>query len=167
VAETSAIEVTKTIVMGANSEIVFKALTDDKELIQWLSSQRAFLEQQIVGAWMLRNCRFEVGKNLTIRGKILQIINDRKLSLPGILTSTQTPGDTTVAWTLKALNGGTTTQITLVHSGLVNDSSDLNKSWSYFIGGLAGHGKQKQQHITSLPKQSKIIEHDTATSVIS
>ena len=77
-------EVRKTIIINASPEIAFRALTDETELTQWFSNERTVLESQVGGAWMLKNCRSNNNNNTgeihTMRGKILEIVQDKKLS---------------------------------------------------------------------------------------
>ena len=70
----------KTIVMNASPEVVFRALTDENELTHWFSNQMAVLEPQVGGAWMLKNCLSGTGEIHTMRGKVLEIIQDKKPS---------------------------------------------------------------------------------------
>ncbi|MDQ4101027.1 MAG: SRPBCC domain-containing protein [Thermoproteota archaeon] len=73
-------EVRKTIIINASPEVAFRALTDESELTHWFSNERTVLEPQVEGAWMLKNCRSNTGEIHTMRGKILEIIQDKKLS---------------------------------------------------------------------------------------
>jgi hypothetical protein len=47
---------------------------------------------------------------------------------------------------IEPLDGGRMSEIMLVHSDLANnDFDETDKSWSYFIGRLVEHCKDKQQ----------------------
>jgi uncharacterized protein YndB with AHSA1/START domain len=117
--ETSTKESKKTIVIDASPEVVFRALTDEKELTQWFSNQRAMLELQVGGAWVFKNRSSDTGENHTMRGRVLEIIQDKKLSYTWNVEEHPDFPETVVTWMLEALDGGSKTKITLVHYGLV------------------------------------------------
>ena len=141
--ETNTKEIRKTIVIDASPELVFRALTYENELNQWLSSEKAVLEPQVGGAWMFKNHRSDTGEIHTTLGKVLEIIQDKKLSYTWNIDDYLDFPETIVMWTLEPLEGGSKTEIMLVHSGLVGDFDYVEDGWSYFIGRLVEHCKKK------------------------
>jgi uncharacterized protein YndB with AHSA1/START domain len=139
-------EIKRTFIINASPEVVFRALIDETELMQWFSNERTVLEPQVGGAWMLKNCRSDIGGLLTMRGKILEIIQNRRLSYTWNVDEYPDAPETVVAWTIQSLDGGSSSEIKLVHSDLVNKDFDYTeKNWSYFIGRLVEHCKDKQR----------------------
>ena len=87
--ESNTEEIKKTITINASPEVVFRVLINETELMQWFSNERTLLEPQVGGAWMLKNCRSYTGKIHTMRGKILEIIQDKNCPIPGMSMSIQ------------------------------------------------------------------------------
>jgi uncharacterized protein YndB with AHSA1/START domain len=92
---------------------------------------------------MLKNHYSDTGEIHTTLGKVLEIIQDKKLSYTWNVDEYPGFPETIVTWTLESLDGGNKTKIMLVHSGLVGDFGDVEDGWSYFIGRLAEHYKKK------------------------
>jgi uncharacterized protein YndB with AHSA1/START domain len=101
------------------------------------------LELQVGGAWVFKNRSSDTGENQTMRDKVLEIIQDKKLSYTWNVDDYPDFPETVVTWMLEALDGGSKTKITLVYYGLVGDFGDVENGWSYFIGRLAEHSKKK------------------------
>ena len=137
-------EIRKTIIINASPEIVFRALTDETELTHWFSNEKAVLESQVGGAWMLKNCRSYTGEIHTLRGKVLEIVQDKKVSYTWNLDDYPDIPETIVTWMIEPLDGGSRSEIMLVHSDLANYYDDTSSNWSYFIGRLAEHCEKKQ-----------------------
>ena len=145
-------EIKRIVIIHANPELVFRALIDETELTQWFSNERTVLEPQVGGAWMLKNCRSDTGEINTMRGKILEIIQDKKLSYTWNFDEYPDRPETFVTWKLEPLDGGSRSEIILVHCGLANNSFDgLERNWSYFIVRLAEHCKKTQPSDHSPP----------------
>lgn len=146
-------EVRKTIIINASPEIAFRALTDETELTQWFSNERTVLEPQVGGAWMLKNCRSNNNTNEihTMRGKILEIVQDKKLSYTWNVDEYPDIPETIVTWMIEPLDGGSRSALMLVHSDLANNNNfdDADRTWSYVIGRLAEHCEKKQQQPSS------------------
>lgn len=126
-------EIRKTIVIDAPPEIVFRAISDEKELTQWFPDQ-AKLEPKVGG--FLQFKFYEDGKeNHRVEGKILEIIPNKKISYSWVNKSDSNFPKTVVTWTLDIIDGNKT-KVTLVHTGFDPKSRwyDLHsKGWSYFI----------------------------------
>jgi uncharacterized protein YndB with AHSA1/START domain len=137
-------EIRKSVIINASPKIVFRALTDETELTHWFSNERTVLEPQVGGAWMLKNCRSYTGKIHTMRGKVLEIIQDKKVSYTWNLDEYPDIPETIVTWTLEPLNGGSRSEIMLVHSNFANYYDDADRNWTCFIGRLVEHCEKKQ-----------------------
>jgi uncharacterized protein YndB with AHSA1/START domain len=139
-------EIKRAVIINASPEVVFRALIDETELTQWFSNEKTVLEPQVGGAWMLKNCMSDNGNIHTMRGKILEIIQDKKLSYTWNVDEYPDIPETIVTWTIESLDGGSSSEIMIVHSDLANtDFDDSDKNWSYFIGRLVEHYKDKQR----------------------
>ena len=139
-------EIRVTILINASPDVVFRALIDETMLTTLFSNERTVLEPQVGGAWMLKNCRSYTGEIHTMRGKILEIIQDKKLSYTWNVDEYPDIPETIVTWTIEPLDGGCSSEIMLVHSDLANnDFEDTDKNWSYFIGRFVEHFKDNQQ----------------------
>lgn len=78
-------EVRKTIVVDAPPEVVFKALTDEKELVRWMP-QEARIDPRHNGEYEFKYHWAEKGLHSVARGKILELIPDKRLSYTYVLT---------------------------------------------------------------------------------
>jgi uncharacterized protein YndB with AHSA1/START domain len=136
-------EIKKTIIVNASPEVVFRALTDEAELSHWFSNERTVLEPQVGGAWMLKNCRSDIGNIHTMRGKVLEIIQDKKLTYTWNDDEYPDLPETIVKWTLEPLDGGRMSEVILVHSNLANYYDDADRNWTYFIGRLVEHCEKR------------------------
>jgi uncharacterized protein YndB with AHSA1/START domain len=128
------VETRKSIVVDAPPSVVFKALTDESELVQWYPNE-AKMDARVGGEY-----EFKIhwaAKNLTAvaNGKILEIIPNKKLSYtlaasyPG---SDRHLDDTVVTWTLEELPDGKT-RVTIVHVGVDWEG------YSHWLGRLANY----------------------------
>jgi uncharacterized protein YndB with AHSA1/START domain len=134
-------EIRKTITIDARPEVVFKALTDERELTQWFPNQ-AVLEARVGGKMEFRFQRQETGEIDTMQGKVLEIVPDKKLSYSWKGDLVPDFPDSVVTWTLEPV-AGNRTQVTLVHSGLKGKlAEEHDKGWTYYIGRLEQHCKK-------------------------
>jgi uncharacterized protein YndB with AHSA1/START domain len=142
-------EIRKTIVVDAPPEVVFKALTDEEELVQWMPSE-AKIDAREGGKFEFKYRWASRGLNATVKGKILEFVPNRRLSYTfDSETAPQHEKRTTgsvVAWILDALPDGRTS-VTLVHSGVAKEFSvDADTGWSYFMGRLANYVGKSPAH---------------------
>ena len=93
---------------------------------------------------MLKNCRSYTGEIHTMRGKVLEIIQDKKLIYTWNVDDYPDIPETIVTWMIEPLDGGSRSEIMLVHSDLANNFDDADRNWSYFIGRLVEHCEKKQ-----------------------
>ena len=138
-------KIRKTIVIDAQPEVVFQALTDEKELTWWFPS-KAILQARVGGAWEFKNQRQNAGEKHTMRGKILEIIPGKKLSYTWKVSEYQDNPESVVMWMLEPVDGGKT-RVTLVHSRLVGKTGNLEAGWSYFMGRLTEHCKKRSSDV--------------------
>src|SRR5207247_1395353 len=72
-------EVRKTIVVDAPPKVVFKALTNEKELVRWMP-QEARIDPRRNGEYEFKYHWAEKGLHSVATGKILELIPDKRLS---------------------------------------------------------------------------------------
>lgn len=125
-------EIRKTIVIDAKPEVIFRAITDEKELTKWFPDQ-ARLEPKVGGFVQFKF--LEGGKeNHRVEGRVLEIVPGRKISYSWTNMSDPDFPKTEVTWILEP--AGDKTRVTLLHTGFdpKNKWFDLHsKGWSYFI----------------------------------
>jgi uncharacterized protein YndB with AHSA1/START domain len=137
--------INKTIIVNARPETVFKALTDEKELIEWFPNQGAILEPRVGGKIEFKFLRPD-GEKHTAYGRILEIVPNKRLSyswsfIPGADSKEK------ITWALEPTDDGKT-KITLLHTGFekpgqkeMESGMDYESGWAYFIGRLVAHVK--------------------------
>ncbi|HUK51091.1 MAG TPA: SRPBCC domain-containing protein [Terriglobales bacterium] len=128
------IETKKNITIDAPPAVVFKALTDESELVQWMF-QEAKMDARVGGEYEFK-FNWPAAKVTSVgKGRIRELIPNKKLSYtfdadyPGTNRSVK---DTIVTWTLEELPGDKT-RVTLVHVGV--DWA----GYSYWLEKLASH----------------------------
>ena len=136
-------EIEKTIVVDASPEVVFKALTDEKELVQWMPSE-AKMDARLGGEFEFKYHWSARGLDTVLRGKILELVPNKRISYTWNAETTEHEKRITgavVTWTLESLSDGKT-RVTLVQSGVVKQfREDAEKGWIFFMGRLADHCK--------------------------
>jgi len=137
-------ELRKTIVVDASAAIVFKALTDETELVQWMPTG-AKMDARVGGEYEFRYYWPERNVDSTARGKILELIPNNKLSYTWNAQkkgSTAAFKESIVTWILDELPDGKT-RVTLIHSGESKEvRQDRERGWSHFLGQLANFCKK-------------------------
>ena len=126
-------EIRKTIVIAAPPQVVFRALTDEKELTNWFPNQGAVLEARVGGMLEFRFLRPD-GEKHAFRGRILEIIPEKKLSYSWNTASSQDKG--TITWTLEPKGSGT--QVSLLHHGFDPDNPFHRESHRLMSSGWPG-----------------------------
>jgi len=144
-------EIRKAVVVDAPPEVVFKALTDEKELVRWMP-QEARMDPRLGGEYEFKYHWAEKGLHSVATGKILELIPNERLSYTYVLTrSGSGPSgadslfpdvtNSVVTWTLDALPDGKT-RVTMVHSGITKEAYErFDGAWGYWTGQLARHGR--------------------------
>lgn len=144
VVEESTVEIRETVTIHTPPEVVFKALTDEKELVQWMP-QAVRMDARVGGEYEFKYHWSDRGLDTAVRGKILEFEPNRRLSYTWDAESAdRTPriSGAIVTWTLKPLADGKT-EVTLVHSGVGKVFlKDSESGWHYFLGRLVNYCKR-------------------------
>jgi uncharacterized protein YndB with AHSA1/START domain len=142
----STAEIRKSVEIDAPPEVVFGALTDEKELVKWMPTE-ATMDPRVGGAlrfkfhWEARNVDTEV------RGKIRELIPGKRLSYTwvAVVRSDRDPARMSdapaavVTWNLEELPGKRT-RVTLVQKGFDERfRQDGESGWEHFLGQLKKH----------------------------
>ena len=137
------IETKKSIVIDAPPSVVFKALTDENELVQWMFKE-AKMDARVGGEYEVKIYWAAMNLTAIAKGKIIELISNKKLSYTFDATYPGTDRkvkDTVVTWTLEELPDGKT-RVTLVHVGV---------DWAgygYWLGRLASHCRERAAKIS-------------------
>ena len=134
-------EIRKTIIVDAPPKVVFRALTDEKELVRWMP-QEAKMEARVGGEYEFKYHWAQRGLDAVATGKILELIPDRRLSYTFVSSRSGSGTSLTssvVTWMLDDLPDGKT-RVTVVHSGITKEVyGDTDAGWGYYTGQLARH----------------------------
>ncbi len=131
-------EITKSVLIDAPASVVFKALTDEKELVHWMP-RSAKMDARVGGEYEFTFYRGANNSETTARGRIVELVPDRKLVYT-FEWSREALGapPSLLAWTLEEGSDGKT-RVTLVHSGVGRDAFAVNLGWGYYLDQLAAH----------------------------
>jgi uncharacterized protein YndB with AHSA1/START domain len=136
-------EIRKSIVVYAPPERVFKALTDEKELVQWMP-QIAKMDAREGGEYEFKYHWGDRNLDTILKGKILELEPNKKLSYTwDSQTVDRTPriSSSVVTWLLDGLPDGKT-RVTVIQAGIVKQfSKDADSGWNYFLERLANYCK--------------------------
>jgi len=97
--------ITKSIIVDAPPSVVFRALTDEKELVHWMPRQAKF-DARLGGEYEFRYYWARRNLEATAKGKILEPIPNKRLfySFNSVRAGTGTSlTESTVTWTLEEL----------------------------------------------------------------
>ena len=103
-------EIRKTIIVDAPPKVVFRALTDERELVQWMP-QEARMEARVGGEYEFKYHWAQRGLDAVATGKILELIPYRRLSYTFVSSrsgSGTSLTSSTVTWMLDDLLDGKT-----------------------------------------------------------
>ncbi len=135
----------KNIVIDASPEVVFKAITDPKELTNWFPDQ-AILEPKVGGkvkfSFYKDNEREHREFDFFPEGTITEFIPNKKLSYTWHVPNTPDFPRTLVTWELEEI-ADNKTRVKLLHSGF--ETGKLFKhdeGWSYFLNRLQSYCKK-------------------------
>ena len=155
----SDMELRKIIEIDAPVRVVFRALTDSKELTQWWPDIGTF-EPRVGGEFhftFLAERLKEFGdkemgdRDHKLDGEVLELVLNKKLVYTFIPDKEYKPDGvhskpTVVSWNLEEI-GKKRTKITLVHSGFTKDMDkhfkDVTARWNYFTARLVEYCKNK------------------------
>jgi len=137
-------EIRKTVVVDASPEIVFRALTDEKELVQWMPREAKF-DTKIGGEIEFKYRWAERELDTILHGKVLEFEPSRRLSYTW---DAETPdhvrriSGAVVTWILEPMPDGKT-QVTLIHRGVNKQfAKDAEMGWNYFLSKLTSYCKR-------------------------
>jgi uncharacterized protein YndB with AHSA1/START domain len=138
-------EVRKSIVVDAPAESVFKALTDEKELVQWMPTE-AKMDARVGGVYEFKYHWAARNLDTVLRGKILEMVLNERLSLTWdseAMGGEKRITHAVVTWILTPLADGKT-NVTLIHSEVGKTFlDDTEKGWNYYLGRLDALLKKK------------------------
>jgi uncharacterized protein YndB with AHSA1/START domain len=154
-------EIRKSIVIDAPVETVYKALSDEKELVNWFPDH-AILEKSVGGRMEFKFKRSDGTVDHKVEGEILEIVPGKKLAFSWRNTSDPNFPNTKVTWSLKAVDGGRT-RVELVHTGFSEGRwLDLHDGgWSFFIRRLAEYCTQGRVESRAMYKEMGKEIHKT------
>jgi uncharacterized protein YndB with AHSA1/START domain len=142
--EQNLIKITKTIVIDAPPDIVFKAISDPAELTNWFPDH-AILEPRIGGkvrfSFYKEKSAAEHQRDFLQEGTIKEFIPGKKLSYTWQFKYTQEFPETIVTWELEEIDHNKT-RVVLIHSGFTGketgklSSKEFDNGWTYFLDRL-------------------------------
>ena len=136
-------EIRKSIVVDAPPERVYKAPTDEKELVHWMP-QAAKMDARVGGQYEFKYHWGDRNLETVLKGKILELEPNKKLSYSwDSQTMDRTPriSSSVVTWILDGLPDGKT-RVTVIQAGIAKQfSKDADSGWNYFLGRLANYCK--------------------------
>ena len=114
------LEIRKSIVIEASPEIVFKAIIEPEEIIQWLPDQ-AILEPKVGGRVIIITLKethpeWKLERDIIMEGTIKEFVPNKKLSYTWKFNDTPDFPETTVTWELEQIEHNKT-KLELTHSG--------------------------------------------------
>jgi uncharacterized protein YndB with AHSA1/START domain len=137
-------KITKTIVVDAPPSTVFKALTDERELVRWMP-QQAKMDARVGGEYEFKYYWPARNLDASARGKILELIPNKRLSYTFDSVQAGSRVSMTgsiVTWTLEELSTGKT-RVTLVQDGITDAVyRDTDAGWGHFLTQLANHSNK-------------------------
>ena len=135
------VAIVKEIIIKAQAERVFEALSDPRQRVKWWGAEGKFqatdMESDLRpgGAWLMRGIG-TAGKPFTIRGEYRFIERPRVLEFTW-LPDWQEP-ETLVRFELEEKDGATTLRLT--HSGFASDESrERYQGWPWLLALLQGY----------------------------
>jgi uncharacterized protein YndB with AHSA1/START domain len=145
-------EIRKSVVIDAPPEMVFKAIIDEKELIEWFPDI-AVLEPKVGG-----KIRFTFRKENSQKqdrdfypeGEILEFIPNQKISYTWEHKDIAGFPRTIVTWQLDHIEHNKT-RVELIHSGFVGSEHEMydehKEGWYYFLNKLVMYCNFKMQAV--------------------
>lgn len=145
-------EIRKTVEIGASPEVVFRALSDPKELTNWFPDAAVF-EQRVGGKFKFSFFKDSTSdscgrdKDYFNEGKILEFVPNKKIVYTWKWIDTEDFPETIVTWELEPL-GKDKTRLTLTHTGFTGkepshkSAEDHNRGWSMHLDKLVAYYKK-------------------------
>ena len=146
-------EITITVDVDASPEVVFKTISDPKELTKWFPDEAA-LELRVGGKYRVsflkdsKNRRMKLDRDFNNEGKVLEIIQNKKLVHTWQWKAFSGFPETVVSWELEQINQNKT-RLTLAHTGFTGKEEgpasvqEHKKGWSFFLNELVSYCKEK------------------------
>ena len=141
------IEIKKTIVIDASPEVVFKAITDPKELTNWFPDQ-AILEPKVGGKMKFSFYKDSKSTHRDMdyfpEGNVTEFIPDKKVSYTWEHPNIPDFQRTVVTWELQKIENNRT-RLNLVHTGFKAGKmlKEHDEGWTYFLNELVKYCKGK------------------------
>lgn len=131
-------EITRSVLVDAPASAIFKALIDEKELVQWMP-RSAKIDAREGGEYEFVFHSAVKNADTIAKGRILELVPGKRLVFT-FASSRDAPGapPSRLVWTLEEGSGGKTL-VTLIHSGFSGDGYRDLLAWQYYIERLAAH----------------------------
>jgi len=146
----SAAEIRKSIEIDAPPEAVFRALTDEKELVKWMPT-KATIDPRVGGTLLFRFHWDARNVDTEVKGTIKELVPGRKLSYTWVAamrsdrdpSRMEDPPEALVTWSLEELPGRRT-RVTLVQKGFDERfRQDGESGWEHFLSQLKKHSSAR------------------------
>lgn len=143
------IEIKKSVVINASPEVVFRAITDPKELTNWFPDSVVF-NGRIGGQvrfYFYKEKSKDLDRDYSPEGIVKELIPNKKVSYTWQLKDTPDFPETVVTWELEEIEPHKT-RVDLVHSGFTGkeggklSSKEHDQGWSYFLGRLKEYSEK-------------------------
>jgi uncharacterized protein YndB with AHSA1/START domain len=147
--EEDKIEIKKSIIINASPEVVFRALTDPKELTNWFPDSAVFngrIGGQVRFSFYKERSK-DLDRDYSPEGIVKEFIPNKKVSYSWQLKDMPEFPETVVTWELEEIDHHKT-KIELVHSGFTGkeggklSSKEHDQGWTYFLGRLKEYGEK-------------------------
>jgi uncharacterized protein YndB with AHSA1/START domain len=144
--QTEEIVIEKNVVIDASPEVVFKAITDPKELTNWFPDH-AIMEAKLGGKVKFSFYKDKERKDGELEcvpeGTIVELIPNKKVSYTWRQTNTPDFPRTIVTWELEEI-ADNKTQVKLLHTGFEPGKlfKQHDEGWSYFLNRLQSYCKK-------------------------
>jgi uncharacterized protein YndB with AHSA1/START domain len=147
--EEDKIEIKKSIVINASPEVVFRALTDPKELTNWFPDSAVFngrIDGQVRFSFYKERSK-DLDRDYSPEGIVKEFIPNKKVSYTWQLKDMPEFPETVVTWELEEIDHHKT-KIELVHSGFTGkeggklSSKEHDQGWTYFLGRLKEYNEK-------------------------
>ena len=149
----SDLDIKKIIEIDASPEVVFKAISDPKELTNWFPDA-AILEPKVGGKFKISFYKdsakpgMKMDRDFFNEGRVLEFVQDKKLAYTWQFKDIPDFPETVVTWELEQVSKDKT-RVTLTHSGFTGKEEgpasvdEHNKGWSFFLNELVAYCKKK------------------------
>ncbi|HZD36049.1 MAG TPA: SRPBCC domain-containing protein [Nitrososphaeraceae archaeon] len=153
-------EIRKSVVIDAPPDVVFKAISDDKELTDWFPDLAIF-EPRVGGKvrfTFYKENSEEQDRDIYPEGEVLEFIPNQKISYTWERKDIEGFPRTIVTWQLEDI-GNNKTRVELVHSGFAGAKNEMynehKEGWYYFLDKLVVHCNFKSQKMRQVNSSSQ------------